>query len=201
MIMANRTITTLYDNYDDAAQAVRDLEAAGVPPRDISLVANDLEGREKKVSTTEAGPGASTGAAVGGVAVGAAGVLAGLGMLAIPGIGPVVAAGWLIAGAVGAVAGGAVGAATGGVVGSLIAAGVDRDQANLYAEGLRRGGTVVSAKVDDDHIAAAERILSLRAVDYAARNKIYREAGWSQFDQAAPPYTLPEVEAERRRYR
>jgi hypothetical protein len=199
--MANRTITTLYDNYDDAAQAVRDLETAGIPPRDISLVANDLEGREKKVATTEAGPGAGTGAAIGGAAAGAAGVLAGLGMLAIPGIGPVVAAGWLIAGAAGAVAGGAVGAAAGGVVGSLMAAGVDRDQANVYAEGLRRGGAVVSSKVDDDHVGAAERILSLRAVDYAARSKVYREAGWRQFDEAAPPYTVTEVEAERGRYR
>jgi hypothetical protein len=198
--MANRTITTLYDNYDDAAQAVRDLEAAGVPPRDISLVANDSEGRQKNIATTDAGPGAGTGAAIGGVAAGAAGVLAGLGMLAIPGIGPVVAAGWLIAGAAGAVAGGVVGAAAGGVVGSLMAAGVDRDQANVYAEGLRRGGTLVSAKVDDHHVAAAERILSTRAVDYEARNKAYRTSGWSKFDEAAPPYTTTEVEAERRRY-
>src|SRR6202012_1910459 len=137
--MANRTITTLYDNYDDAAQAVRDLEAAGIPPRDISLVANDAEGREKKGATTEAGAGAGTGAAVGGVAAGAAGVLGRLRKVGEPGGGPGVAGGWLGAGAAGAVAGGAVGAATGGVVGTFIAAGVDRDEANVYAEGIRRG--------------------------------------------------------------
>ena len=66
--MANRTITTLYDNYDDAAQAVRDLETAGIPPRDISLVANDLEGREKKVATTEAGAAGITWGGITGAA-------------------------------------------------------------------------------------------------------------------------------------
>ena len=76
---------------------------------------------------------------------GTAGLPAGLGLLAIPGLGPVVAAGWLAATAVGA----AAGAATGGIVGALTEAGVSEEEAHSYAEGVRRGGTLVSARVAD----------------------------------------------------
>lgn len=198
--MAARTITGLFDRYDDAAQAVRDLEAAGIPARDISLVANNIDGSHKSIATTDAGAGAGTGAAVGGVAGGAAGVLAGLGMLAIPGVGPVVAAGWLVAAAVGALAGGTVGAAAGGIAGTFIAAGLDRDDANFYAEGIRRGGSVVTAKPDEKHLSAAEQILARRAVSTTERIKSYRDAGWSEFNPNAPAFTRTEIEAERRRY-
>ena len=97
------TISRLYDNYTDAQQAVRRLEAAGVPHSDISIVANNSDSwfnNDKKVDrdhdgvddrSESAGKGAGIGAGVGGTA----GLLAGLGLLAIPGLGPVVAAGWL----------------------------------------------------------------------------------------------------------
>src|ERR1043165_1578616 len=84
------TITRLYDTYEQARGAVRELEASGVPHGDISIIANNIEGR---VRLEHAHPGASAGAAVGSVVGGTAGLLAGLGLLAIPGIGPVVAAG------------------------------------------------------------------------------------------------------------
>jgi hypothetical protein len=198
--MTTRTVTGLFDRYDDAAQAVRNLEATGVPARDISLVANNIDGSQKSVATTDAGAGAGAGAAVGGVAGGTAGVLAGLGMLAIPGVGPVVAAGWLVATAVGAAAGGAVGAAAGGITGTFIAAGLDRDDANFYAEGIRRGGSVVTAKPDEKHLAGTEQILGRRAVNITERGKVYRDAGWHEFNADAPPYTRTEIETERRRY-
>ena len=72
-------------------------------------------------------------------------LLAGLGLLAIPGVGPVVAAGWLVATAAGAAAGGL----TGGIVGALTQAGVSDEDAQVYAEGVRRGGTLVTARVND----------------------------------------------------
>jgi hypothetical protein len=199
--MTTQTVAALFDNYDDAAQAVRDLEAANIAARDISLMANDAEGKLKSVATTEAGPGAGTGAAVGAVAAGAAGLLAGLGMIAIPGIGPVVAAGWLASTAAGAIAGGAVGAAAGGVVGSLIAAGVSREDADFYAEGLRRGGALVTVKADEKQTSAAVSILARGAIDRSVRARQYQDAGWRTFDSAAAPYTTAEIEAERQRYR
>ena len=76
---------------------------------------------------------------------GALGALTGLGLMAIPGVGPIVAAGWLVATLTGA----AAGAATGGVVGALTQMGVSSEEADVYAEGLRRGGAVVSARVPD----------------------------------------------------
>ena len=72
-------------------------------------------------------------------------MLAGLGLLAIPGLGPVVAAGWLASTALGA----AVGGAAGGLIGALTAAGVSKEDADIYAEGIRRGGTLVTARVPD----------------------------------------------------
>ena len=97
------TISRLYNNYTDAQRAVRDLEAAGVPHSEISIVANNSDNwfsTGKKVDRDHDGvddraEGAGTGAGVGAGLGGAAGLLAGLGLLAIPGLGPVVAAGWL----------------------------------------------------------------------------------------------------------
>src|SRR5579872_2599153 len=154
-----RTVTGLFDSYDAATQAVRDLEAAGIPHRDISIVANNAENRWSSPSgrTAEnAGSGAASGASVGAALGGGAGLLAGLGLLAIPGLGPVVAAGWLAATAVGA----AAGAATGGIVGALTEAGVSDEDAQSYAEGVRRGGTLVTARVADGDRARLEAILN-----------------------------------------
>jgi hypothetical protein len=181
-----RTVTALFDSYDDAVRAVRSLEAAGIPHSDISILAN--KGGEPQTvafGTTEAAAeGAGAGAAVGTALGGGAGLLAGLGLVAIPGLGPLVAAGWLAAMAVGASAG----AATGGVIGALTGAGLNDEDAQVYAEGVRRGGTLVSARVEDSQYPAASAILNRHnAVDPAARVKVYRAAGWTRFDSAAEP--------------
>src|SRR6202044_3420067 len=124
-------------------------ETMGIPDSDISMVANNAENWHKTDQPSNASGDAGVGAGIGAVAGGGAGLLAGLGIMAIPGVGPVVAAGWLVATAVGAVAGAAVGGAAGGLVGSLTSSGVPERDAHVYAEGVRRGGTLVSARVDD----------------------------------------------------
>ena len=139
-----------------------------------------------------AGKGAGIGAGVGG----AAGLLAGLGLLAIPGLGPVVAAGWLAATAVGA----AAGAATGGIVGALTEAGVSKDEAPLYAEGVRRGGTLVSARVSDADRARLDAILNQSAVNLRDRSAAWQKSGWTTFDPASKPYDAEEVRKERQLY-
>ena len=145
----------------------------------------------------DAGKGAGIGAAVGG----AGGLLTGLGLLAIPGVGPVVAAGWLVATAAGAVTGAVVGGAAGGLVGSLTGAGVPAPDANFYAEGVRRGGALVTARVDDARASTAREIVQrYKLVDPALRAAAYRETGWTSFDPNAPAYTVDHVPAERRRY-
>lgn len=128
--------------------------------------------------------GAGKGAATGGLLGGGAGLLAGLGMLAIPGLGPVVAAGWLASLAAGAAIGGAIGGATGGLLGALKELGHTDEEAHVYSEGVRRGGTLVSVKVDEDEAGRIEQILnSNRGVDAVTRGEAYRASGWSQFDE------------------
>jgi hypothetical protein len=196
-----QTVTALYDTYDAAVSAVNDLEASGIPHADLSLVSNNVDHRYDKDHPTNAAADAGTGAGIGAAVGGVGGLLTGLGLLAIPGVGPVVAGGWLVAMAVGAAGGAVVGGAAGGIVGSLTGAGVPEHDANFYAEGVRRGGTLVTARVDDARAPVARQILQHRKwVDPTVRGAVYRESGWTSFDQSAPPYTPEQVAAERGRY-
>jgi hypothetical protein len=204
------TITRLYNDYSSASQAVGDLEAAGVPAKDISLVASNADNWYSKGGNSHtdrtanpahvdhAATGAGTGAGIGTAVGGTAGLLAGLGLLAIPGVGPVVAAGWLVATAVGAVAG----AATGGLIGGLTGAGVSESDAHVYAEGVRRGGSLVTARVSDADKSRLEAILDRhKAINVRERGQAYRSAGWKTFDEKAPAYTSDQVKKDRDLYR
>jgi hypothetical protein len=194
-----KTVSALYDTYNEASSAVSALEAAGVPHSDISIVANNSENWHKQ---SNAGTGAEAGAGAGAAVGGVGGLLTGLGIMAIPGVGPVVAAGWLVATAVGAVAGAAVGGAAGGLVGSLTGSGVPERDANVYAEGVRRGGTLVTARVADARATEAQAILQRQKyVDINARGEAYRASGWSAFHANTPAYTADQVAKERAHYR
>jgi hypothetical protein len=185
--MAIQTIAAVFDRYEDAANAVSKLEAAGVGNSDISIVSNDATQRGRYGETngtngtngTDTAQAASTGAGAGasvGTAVGAgAGLLAGLGMLAVPGLGPVVAAGWLVATLVGAGAG----AAAGGLLGSLTGAGVSETDAHSYAEAVKRGGTLVTVRASDTNRDQVVRILDTDGtVDLGERESTWRSQGW-----------------------
>lgn len=199
------TISRLYDNYADAEQAVSRLESAGVPHSDISLVANNSDdwygaSRGKidrdRDGTDDRAEGAGAGAGIGAGLGGAAGLLAGLGLLAIPGLGPVVAAGWLASTAAGA----AAGAATGGILGALTEAGVSREDASRYAEGVRRGGTLVSARVPDQDRARLDALLHERSVNLQERSAAWQKSGWTDFDAASPPLSPEDIGRERELY-
>ena len=196
-----KTVSALYDSYDAASAAVNALEAAGITHSDISIVANNSDNWHKSHDVSEAADDAGKGAGIGAAVGGVGGLLTGLGLMAIPGVGPVVAAGWLAATAVGAAAGAAVGGAAGGIVGALTDAGVPENDAHVYAEGVRRGGTLVTAQVDDARASEAQSILQRhKSVDMSARGEAYRQAGWSRFDANAPVYSPDEVIRERSRY-
>jgi hypothetical protein len=204
-----RTIAFLYDSHDDAVAAVRDLEKQFAHDA-ISIVANTgNDGRLRRATdsdtASDAANGAGTGAGIGAVVGGGAGLLAGLGAIALPGIGPVVAAGWLAATLAGAAAGAGVGAVSGGIIEAMTGAGVSTEDAHLYAEGVRRGGTLVVARVDESQVSLAESIMRQHnPVDSIARRTAFRETGWKAFDPKAAPYDeigdLPE-EAPLRRTR
>jgi hypothetical protein len=198
------TITRLYDGYADAERAVRRLEDAGISRSDVSIVANNSEKWYRpggKVDRDRDGvddraEGAGVGAGIGAGLGGAAGLLVGLGLLAIPGLGPVVAAGWLASTAVGA----AAGAGTGGIIGALTQAGVSEDEASRYAEGVRRGGTLVSVRASEQDRARIEAMLNESSVDIQSRSAAWRRAGWTGFDAASPPLAPDDIRRERELY-
>jgi hypothetical protein len=204
-----KTITRVYDTYAAAEAAVRDLEAAGLSDSSIGIVASNADGWHKpgggnvdpkhdkaRHGNDDRATGAAAGGGLGVVAGGAVGVLAGLGMLAIPGVGPVVAAGWLAAAATGAFAGGA----TGGLVGALAGSGTSKENAELYAEAVRRGGSIVTARVPDEEQSRYAAILDRSAIDITQRAVLWRNTGWNGYDAAAPAFTADEVSRDRARY-
>src|SRR6185369_2006151 len=170
-----RTISALFDSYEHAASAVRSLKDAGVPSDDISLVANNADGRIREEEQTDSETNAPKGAGLGAATGAGVGLLAGLGALAIPGIGPVVAGGWLLSTAIGA----ALGATSGGILGALLKAGVSEEDAHVYAEGVRRGGTLVTARVDEARADSTNAILQgAQGLDIKARREEYATEGW-----------------------
>ena len=186
-----KTLTKVYERHDVARQVVIELETAGFPSSSISLLANkEISDHYTGVdNAAEAGDGAAMGAGVGG----AVGLLAGLGILAIPGLAPVVAAGWLASTVFGAAAGGVAG----GLVGTLIDADVPEDHAHVYSEAVRRGGTLLSVRVEDSDESMARAILDRHtAIDPVRRGAEYREAGWKKFDPAADDYVPEGIEVE-----
>src|SRR5262249_20605067 len=106
------------------------------------------------------------------------------------------AAGWLVATGAGALAGGVAG----GIIGALTQAGVSREDAQVYAEGVRRGGTLGTARVPTCDRTRYEAIMDGSAVNIPEKREAYRRTGWTGFDQNAAPYTAEQARRERQTY-
>jgi hypothetical protein len=210
-----RTITRVYADYAAADLAIRELKKAGLKDSDISILASNAEGWHRapksghKASNVDPkhdkdldgrddrAEGAATGGGLGALAGGAAGAAVGLGLIAIPGVGPVVAFGWLAALAAGAVT---VGAA-GGIIGALVASGESKENAEIYAEALRRGGAIVTVRVPDDQEGPYLVIMDNSAMRPSNLEASYRRDGWEGYDANAPHYTSEEAQRQREQYR
>ncbi len=194
-----KTVVGLFDTFSEAQNVVQELVNNGFNRNEISILASDARGEySRAVGDTGTGSataeGAGAGALGGGVLGGVLGLLVGVGALAIPGIGPVLAAGPLAAalGTAGAstLVGAGIGAAAGGVIGALVGAGIPEEDANFYAEGVRRGGTLVMVRSSDDMANRAYDVMQrYGAVDVDKRSGDWRSSGWSGFDPNAEPYT------------
>jgi uncharacterized protein (TIGR02271 family) len=125
-------------------------------------------------------------------------LLAGLGLAVIPGVGPVLAAGE-IATVLGSTALGAgAGAAAGGLLGALVGLGIPEAEAGYYSEGVRRGGSLITASVPDERVDEAVAIMNRHnAVDIDRRGEYYRQGGYSGFDANTQPYSATEIDTYR----
>ena len=178
-------VAALYDDLTTARRAVEQLVASGFDRDQISLMANDASNKYAtyiKDKDVTAGEGAGFGATVG--------ALVGLGAMLIPGIGPVIAAGPLVAALVGAGVGAAAGSITGSITASLMDWGIDEETAGYYAEGVRRGGSLVVAHVPDSDQSRVMGVMNqYNPINLKVRADAWRSTGWSRFDERAAEYT------------
>jgi hypothetical protein len=190
-----KTIVGSFDSFSEAREVIDQLHRSGFASDDISLIANNAEGAGGEDGTVaEASSGAATGAAAGGLLGGAAGLVVGLMGLALPGIGPIVAAGPLAA----TLAGAGVGAVAGGLIGGLTNVGVPEEEAQLYAEQVRRGGALVTVRAEDARAEEAAALLrSAGAIDIERRAEQWRGQGWQRHDPQAAPYSVEDLARER----
>src|ERR1043166_1095871 len=141
-IMSKTSLFGIVKTHAQAEQIVEGLQGAGFPASEISVLLPDNQGKHDigHVKATKAPEAATTGAATGGVAGGVLGLLAGIGALALPGVGPFIAAGPIMA----ALSGAAIGATTGGVVGGLIGMGIPEIEAKRYEDKLKSGNYLIA---------------------------------------------------------
>lgn len=198
-----KTIVGSFDSFNEAHQVANDLRSAGFIDSDISIVANNAAGAyrdDPRVTTTDDDTDASAtakGAVTGAVVGGGAGLAASLAGLAIPGIGPIIAAGPIVA----TLAGAGTGAVAGGLIGGLVDLGVPESDAQYYAESVRRGGALVTVRADGSRAEEVSEILRQHgAVDIEGRVERWRENGWERFDQESKPYTVDEIRRDRTMY-
>lgn len=203
-----RTVVGMYENLAVARHVVDDLVRAGFGREHISLVAADRDqvyspyvdsmGNPRDAVTYDvasrsadgAGDGSEVaeGAGIGALIGGLGGLLVGLGALAIPGVGPIIAAGPILA----AVTGAGLGAVTGGMVGALVDLGIPDEEAEVYAEGVRRGYNMVAVQTPESRVDQARLIMERSGlVDMQQRVGEWREAGWNRFDPNAEPLPRP----------
>lgn len=177
-----KTVVGTYDNIQTAYAIANDLIATGYSRNDISVIANDPNEEYApyvKANTVDATDDVAAGAGIGAAIGGLGGLLVGLGALAIPGVGPVIAAGPLLA----ALTGAGVGAVAGGIVGALVDLGIPDEDAHIYSEGLRRGHVLVVAQVPDASVNAVTSIMERPGlVDIHRQADSWRASGWKRFD-------------------
>src|SRR6478609_10278109 len=154
----NTAVFGIYPSNAAAEAAVDKLVAGGFSNQDVSVLMADRRSAKEFAAekNTKAPEGATTGAGVGGALGGTLGLLAGLGALAIPGVGPLIAAGPIV----GALAGAGAGGAVGSLVGALIGMGIPEYEAKRYEGHVKNGGVLLSVHCDtSDEIRRAKEIL------------------------------------------
>ncbi len=162
--MSKTSVFCIAQSHSAAEQIVESLQSSGFNASEISVLLPDTEGKHDigMVKATKAPEGATTGATAGGVTGGVLGLLAGIGALAIPGVGPFIAAGPIMA----ALSGTAIGATTGGIVGGLVGMGIPEFEAKRYEDKLKSGSYLIAVHAhDDDETDRAKQIFKTAGAD------------------------------------
>ncbi len=158
-----QVIAALFPDRSMAERAINDLKDAGFRGEDIGVAMRNQEGQKEmaRETGTNAAKGATSGAISGGVLGSVAGFLVGIGALAIPGVGPVIAGGVLAT----TLAGAGIGAAGGGIIGALVGLGIPEEHAKYYESGFRSGKVLVT--VSGNRLDEAYNILQRDGADFA----------------------------------
>jgi hypothetical protein len=197
-----RSVIGVFHSMDEAQRAFDDLQSQGFTRDEISFVANkastsewtERTQREAVVKADDKSADVAADAGIGAAVGGVGGLLLSFAGAAVPGIGPVLAAGPIIA----ALGGAGVGAAAGGLIGVLVEGGVPEEDAAYYAEGVRRGGILITVIARGERADRAAEILDRHgAVDIDDRVSEWRSRGWTTHDPAAAPLTSDEIRRER----
>jgi hypothetical protein len=189
-----RTVAGSFDMLRIARNVARELQDNGFRESEISVFASNVAADE--ALPADAGSHAATGAVTGGLVGGTAGLVVGVLSLVIPGLGPVVAAGPLVA----ALTGAGAGAVAGGLVGALTGQGVPEEHALYCAEIVRRGGALVTVRADEARAARAAEIMhAAGGIDIEERASRWREAGWTGWEGWDRPLSNGDSLHERRR--
>ena len=166
--MSKKAIVGLVSSYAAAEQTVADLRRSGFTSDDVSVLFPDTRGTRDFAyeNNTKSPEGAAVGAGLGGALGGTIGLLAGIGALAIPGLGAFIAAGPIMA----ALSGAAVGAGVGGLTGALIGMGIPEIEARKYEGKIRGGNILIAVHTDNpDERKRAEGVFrTARAEDIVA---------------------------------
>ena len=159
----------VFEKREDVEDALRALKDNGFDMNNVSLLARDLKGVEGAEEVTgkqgnEAAEGAGVGATTGTVLGGIGGFLVGAGVLAIPGVGPVLAAGVGISEIAATLAGAGIGAAAGGIVGALVGLGIPEEKAKVYQDRIKAGDYLLMVTGTEDKVESAASILRDRHI-------------------------------------
>src|ERR1700682_5880047 len=163
------TLVGVFESREDARDAIEALKDDGFAAGTISILSPDKQATQQiaEDTGTHAGGGAATGAVAGGILGGLGGWLVGIGALAIPGVGPFIAAGAFAT----ALGGAAVGAGIGAIAGALMGMGVPEEHAKYYEGEARAGKTLVTVRADGRYDDAQRILRDHGAYDIEWRNR------------------------------
>lgn len=165
-----KRVVGVFKDHKHAEGVIHALKDNNFDMNRVSVLArhiDDIEGGREVNEThgNEAKEGAATGATTGTVLGGVTGFLIGVGVLAIPGVGPILAAGAEISALGSTLAGAGIGAATGGIVGALVGLGIPEEKARVYEDRIKAGDYLIMVSGDDDTVRRAESIMNDNHVD------------------------------------